>query len=139
MIVVSIWQSLGFYLVIFYAGLQNIPKEILEAAQIDGARAWQRLTRVTVPLLAPVTTVVVVFNTINGVKAFDQIWVMTAGGPNHASETLGTYLYSIAFGAMGSSNPSLGYASAIGVLILIVAAALSMVQMRLGRAGEIEY
>jgi ABC-type sugar transport system permease subunit len=139
LIAVSIWQSLGFYLVIFFAGLQSVPEELLEAAQIDGANAVQRFLRVTVPLLAPVTTVVVVFNTINGVKAFDQIWVMTAGGPNHASETLGTYLYSIAFGAMGSSNPQLGYASAIGVLILIIAAVISIVQIRVGQASETEY
>jgi ABC-type sugar transport system permease subunit len=139
LIAVSIWQSLGFYLVIFFAGLQNIPQELLEAAQIDGANAWQRFIRVTVPLLAPVITVVVVLNTINGVKVFDQIWVMTAGGPNHASDTLGTYLYTIAFGALGSSNPQLGYASAIGILILLIAFVISMVQIRLGQASETEY
>ena len=91
------------------------------------------------PLLAPVTTVVIVLNTINGIKAFDQIWVMTAGGPNHASDTLGTYLYTIAFGALGSSNPELGYASAIGILILCLAFVCSMIQIRLGQAGEVEY
>ena len=139
LIAVSIWQSLGFYLVIYFAGLQAIPQELLEAAEIDGANAWQRLIRVTVPLLAPVTTVVVVLNTINGVRVFDQIWVMTAGGPNHASDTLGTYLYTIAFGALGSSNPQLGYASAIGILILLIAFVLSVVQIRQGQASETEY
>lgn len=139
LIIVSIWQSLGFYLVIYFAGLQAIPTELYEAASLDGANAWGRLIHVTVPLLAPVTTVVVVLNTINGVKVFDQIWVMTAGGPNHASDTLGTYLYTIAFGALGSSNPQLGYASAIGILILALAFILSMFQIRWGQANEIEY
>jgi ABC-type sugar transport system permease subunit len=139
LILVSVWQSLGFYLVVYFAALQAVPRELLESAEIDGANAWQQLTRVTVPLLAPVITVVVVLNTINGVRAFDQIWVMTAGGPNHASQTFGTYLYTIAFGALGSSNAQLGYASAIGVLILVIALILSIVQIRWGKAGETEY
>lgn len=137
--VVSIWQSMGFYLVIFFAGLQGIPRDMHEAAAIDGANAWQRFTRVTLPLLGPVITVVVVLNTINGIKAFDQIWVMTAGGPMHASDTLGTYLYYSAFGAYGSSNPELGYASAIGVVILLLSVLITIGQIRLGRAEAIEY
>jgi ABC-type sugar transport system permease subunit len=138
-IVVSIWQSLGFYLVIFFAGLQGIPQEMHEAAAIDGAGPWQRFLRVTVPLLAPIITVVVVLNTINGIKAFDQIWVMTAGGPMHASDTLGTYLYYSAFGAYGSTNPELGYASTIGVVILLLCLVMSVVQIRLGRSEAFEY
>jgi ABC-type sugar transport system permease subunit len=90
-------------------------------------------------MLRPVMVLVVVLNTVNGVKAFDQIWVMTAGGPNHASDTLGTYLYSIAFGAMGSSNPQLGYATAIAIVILILSFVLSVIQIRLGRRNEVEY
>jgi len=137
--VVSIWQSLGFYLLIFFAGLQGIPRDVYEAASTDGANAWQRFRYVTIPLLAPVITVVVVLNTINGLKAFDQIWVMTAGGPTHASDTLGTYLYYTAFGAYGSANPQLGYASAIGVLILVLSAVLSIVQIRIGQSAAVEY
>jgi len=138
-IVVSIWQSLGFYLVIYFAALQNIPKELYEAATIDGANAWHRLIHVTVPMLRPVMVLVIVLNTINGIKVFDQIWVMTAGGPNHASDTLGTYLYSTSFGAMGSSNPQLGYATAIAMVILAISFVLSVIQIRLGRRREIEY
>jgi ABC-type sugar transport system permease subunit len=138
-ILVSIWQSLGFYLVIYFAALQNIPKELYEAALIDGANAWDRLVNVTIPMLRPVMVLVIVLNTINGVKVFDQIWVMTAGGPNHASDTLGTYLYSMAFGAMGSSNPQLGYATSIAIVILVLSFILSIIQIRLGRRNEIEY
>ncbi len=93
----------------------------------------------TVPLLAPVTTVVVVLNTIGGIQVFDQVYVLTNGGPNHASETLGTYLYTVAFGAMASSVSELGYAAAIGVVILLLALILSVIQIRWGRAREIEY
>jgi ABC-type sugar transport system permease subunit len=138
-ILVSIWQSLGFYLVIYFAALQSISQELYEAASIDGANAWHRLRFVTIPMLRPVMILVVVLNTINGVKVFDQIWVMTAGGPNHASDTLGTYLYSQAFGTQGSANPQLGYATAIAIIILVVSLVLSIVQIRLGQAGEFEY
>lgn len=138
-ITISVWQSMGFYVVIFFAGLQNIPQELYESAALDGANAWQRLIRVTVPLLAPVTTVVVVLNTIGGIQVFDQVYVLTNGGPNHASETLGTYLYTVAFGAMASSVSELGYAAAIGVVILLLALILSVIQIRWGRAREIEY
>jgi ABC-type sugar transport system permease subunit len=138
-IFVSIWQSLGFYLVIYFAALQSISQELYEAASIDGANAWHRLRFVTIPMLRPVMILVLVLNTINGIKVFDQIWVMTSGGPNHASETLGTYLYNTAFGAMGSSNPQLGYATAIAIVILALSFILSIAQIRLGQAGEFEY
>ncbi len=138
-ITVSIWQSLGFFIVIFFAGLQNIPQELYEAASLDGASAWQRFRHVSVPMLRPVITVAVVLNTIGGIQVFDQVWVMTAGGPNHASETLGTYLYSTAFGARGSSNPQLGYAATIAIYILILSLAISIFQIRLGRRAEFEY
>jgi ABC-type sugar transport system permease subunit len=138
-ILVSIWQSLGFYIVIFFAGLQNIPQELHEAASLDGATVWQRFRFVTVPLLRPVITVALVLNTIGGIQVFDQVWVMTAGGPNHASETLGTYLYSTAFGSKGSSNPQLGYAATIAIFILILSLVISIFQIRLGRRSEFEY
>ncbi len=138
-IVVSIWQSLGFYLVIYFAALQSIPQDLYEAASIDGANAWHRLIYVTVPMLRPVMILVVVLNTVNGIKVFDQVWVMTAGGPNHASDTLGTFLYNAAFGTQGSANPQLGYATAVAMVILILSLVLSIAQIRLGQSGEVEY
>lgn len=138
-ILVSVWQSLGFYLVIYFAAIQSIPSELYDAAKMDHANAFRRLWHVTVPMLRPVIVLVIVLNTINGIKVFDQIWVMTAGGPNHASDTLGTYLYSTSFGAMGSANPQLGYATAIAIVILILSALLSIIQIRIGKRQEIEY
>lgn len=132
-IVVSIWQSLGFYMMIFFAAMQSIPEDLYEAAAIDGANSLQRFRFVTVPMLRNTIIVVIVLNTINGVKSFDQVWVMTAGGPNHASETLGTYLYRTAFGTLGSSNPQLGYATAIAMVILAVSLIFSVIQIRVGQ------
>jgi len=137
-IIVSVWQSLGFYLVIFFAALQGVPKDLYEAAELDGAHAWSRFMNVTVPTIRPVILIVIVLNTINGIKAFDQIWVMTAGGPNYASATLGTYLYSIAFGAMGASNSRLGYATAIAMVILLLSVVVSMIQIRVGRRRDLD-
>jgi ABC-type sugar transport system permease subunit len=139
LVLVSVWQSMGFYLVIYFAGLQNIPLELIEAAQIDGANAITRFFKLTIPLLAPVITVVIVLNTINSIKVFDHIWVMTAGGPNNASTTFATYLYQIAFGAMGSAESQLGYASAIGVVIFLLTFVLSILQVKYGQTEEIEY
>lgn len=130
-IAVSLWVSLGFYMLIFYAGLQGIPQELYEAAAIDGASNWQRLRHITVPMLWPVTTVVMVINIIGGIRVFDVIYIMTTGGPNHASEVLGTYLYVTAFGATGGGSPSMGYASAIGVVILILSMIGTAVQLRI--------
>lgn len=137
-VVMSVWQSLGFYMVIFFAAMQAIPEELYEAASIDGANVWHRFRHVTVPMLRGTIIVAIVLNTINGIKAFDQIWVMTGGGPNHASETLGTYLYRTAFGSMGSSNPQLGYATSIAMVILVVSLIFSVIQIRVGQINEVE-
>lgn len=132
-IVVSLWQSLGFYMLIFFAGLQSISAELYEAASIDGANPAQQLRYVTVPMLWPVTAVVITLNIIGGVKVFDVIYIMTTGGPNHASEVLGTYLYITSFGASGGGSPSMGYAAAIGVVILVLAMIGTYLQLRLTR------
>lgn len=132
-IFVSLWQSLGFYMLIFFAGLQSIPLELYESAGLDGANGWQKLRHITVPMLWPVTSVVIVINIIGGIKVFDIIYVMTQGGPNRATEVLGTYLYVTAFGATGGGAPSMGYAAAIGVVILLLAMAGTIAQFRLTR------
>lgn len=122
LIVVSLWQSAGFFTLIFYAALQDVDQTLYEAAGIDGANAVQQFFHVTVPMVRTVTSVVVTLNLINGLKIFDIIYVMTGGGPDHASESLSTYLYSLAFGGqVAGAIPAVGYATAIGVVILIFA------------------
>lgn len=132
-ILVSLWHSLGFFMLIYFAGLQSIPIELYESASLDGAGVLQRLRHITIPMLWPVTSVVVVINIIGGVKVFDIIYVMTTGGPNHATEVLGTQMYITAFGATGGGSPSMGYAAAIGVVILILAMAGTILQFRVTR------
>lgn len=134
-ILVSLWQSLGFYMLIFYAGLQNIDPALYESGRMDGANAWQLVRYVTIPLLRPVTVIVVTLNIINGLKVFDLIFAMTSGGPGHASESLGTYLYGLAFGSANGATAAFGYANAIGVVIMVGAAAAMLFQARF-RAGR---
>lgn len=136
LIVVMLWQSLGFYVVIYLAGLRGIPREYYEAAALDGATTWHQFRFITVPMLRTLTTVVAVLNTIAAIQAFDQVWVMTQGGPNHASETLGTFLYKTAFSAGGDSK--LGYAAAVALVILFLSLALSIIQIRVGWKVEPE-
>jgi multiple sugar transport system permease protein len=132
-IVVSLWQSLGLYMLIFFAGLQGIDPSLYEAAQIDGANAWQQLRKVTVPMLRRITGVVVTLNLINGFKTFDLVWVMTQGGPDHHSEVLGTYLYSLAFGTLSGSVPQVGYATAISIIIMVICMITVVAQFRVNR------
>lgn len=132
-VVVSLWQSLGLYMLIFFAGLQGIDPTLYEAARVDGANAWHRLRHVTVPMLRTVTGVVVALNLINGFKTFDIVYVMTKGGPNHSSEVLGTYLYSLAFGSLSGSVPQIGYATSISIVIMALCLVAALVQFAVNR------
>lgn len=133
---VSLWQSLGFYMLIFLAGLQGIDPNLYEAARIDGAGARQEFLRITVPMLRTVTAVVVLLNLINGFNTFDVIYVMTGGGPNRASEVLGTYLYKLAFGTESGATPSFGYATAISMVVFALCVVAAVVQLRISRRAR---
>jgi len=122
----AIWQYSAFNVLLYYAGLQTLPKEHLEAASIDGARAWSRFRYVTLPYLRPVMAVVVVLNLIGGWKVFDLILVLTRGGPDRATEVLSTYLYQQAF-----EFTSVGYASAIAVVIIVLATVSALLRTRI--------
>jgi len=123
-IVVSLWQSLGFYLLIYYAGLQSIDPALYESARVDGASGLALTRHITIPQLRTITTLVVSLNLINGLKVFDLIYAMTSGGPGNASQSLGVYLYQLAFGNENGGSPAFGYADAIGVVMMFVAALL---------------
>lgn len=131
--VVSLWQSLGLNMLIFFAGLQGIDPTLYEAAEVDGAGPWRKFLDVTVPGLRLVTAIVVSLNLINGFKTFDLVYVMTEGGPNHASEVLGTRLYGLAFGTTSGAVPQFGYASAMSVVVLVLCTAAVIVQILLNR------
>lgn len=115
MIGAAMWQATGLNLVIFLMGLTNLPQEPLEAAAIDGATEWKRFWYITLPLLRPITTVVVGMTLINSLKVFDIIWVMTQGGPYRSSETLAVTMYRESFVLF-----HMGYGSAIAILLSIV-------------------
>ena len=110
----NIWLTTSFVALVLYTGLQNIPAELIEAAKIDGATAWQRFRRVTVPLLRPIIAVVLIIRGIDAARAFDMIWIQTEGGPRFASEILSIHIYRtmIRYGKVGD-------ASAIAVLFMI--------------------
>jgi len=116
----TVWWTVGYNMVIFLAGLQEIPHELQEAARIDGAGAWQVLWSITVPLLRPTTFVVVMLTIINTFQVFDQVYVMTGGGPGTATLTLVQYLYFQAFETF-----RLGYGSAIAYVTFAILLALS--------------
>jgi len=122
---VHVWVGIGYSVVLFVAGLQNIPQDLLESASIDGASAWKRLTRITVPLLRPTTLIVVVLTTIGGFKSFDFVYVMTGGGATHSSEVLSTLLYKEAY-----AYSDFGYSAAVSVALLAIVTVITLIQMR---------
>lgn len=130
-VVVAVWQQLGLYVIIFYAGLQSVDPTLYEAARVDGANAVQQLRSVTVPMLWPITLVVVTLNLLNGIKLFDVIWVMTEGGPVNASHVLGTYMFRVAFASPGL--PNFGYGSTLSIVILLLCLGAVLLQIRLNR------
>ncbi|HEY4214514.1 MAG TPA: sugar ABC transporter permease [Steroidobacteraceae bacterium] len=127
-ILVNSWKTLGFSMLIYIAGLQGIPNEVREAAIVDGANAWSRFWRITLPLLSPTVFFLIVINLINGFQLFAEPQVLTQGGPGDSSRTVVQYLYDTAFQSF-----NLGYASTIGLTLIVVLIVLTLVQFRLSR------
>ncbi|MFI5581621.1 carbohydrate ABC transporter permease [Streptomyces sp. NPDC051822] len=123
--VVMVWKYFGFHMMLFLAGLQGIPGEILEAASIDGAGAWQRFRHVTLPLLGPTIRISVFLSVIGSIQLFDLVWVMTAGGPNHSSETMAISMFQFGF-----KRYQVGYASAISVVLFMISLVFSLFYQR---------
>jgi multiple sugar transport system permease protein len=134
-IVASIWQVIGFYMIILLTGLQSIPPSLYEAAAIDGAGAFQRFRRITLPLLRPSLFLCFVVGIINSFTAFDLIFVMTGGGPGHATDLLVTYIYSTAF-----RLSKFDYAAAMTVVNFVLFLGLAFLANRLagGNAGAVK-
>lgn len=133
-IVVTLWQMVGYTMLLFLAGLQGIPEVYHEAAYVDGAGTWQRFRRVTLPLLAPTTLFVSVVAVISGFQAFGQAYIITGGGPARATDLYVYHVFTVAF-----RNRDFGYSSALSVLLLLVIVAFTVVQLRVGRRGEVRY
>lgn len=120
-IIMAIWAGIGFQIVIFLAGLQGIPQEYYEAASIDGASAWTKFRRITLPLLSPVTFFVLVTGIIGTFQDFALVWVLTGGGPANATQLIVMYLYGLAFRLQ-----KMGLASAVAYAVFIVIVGLTI-------------
>lgn len=120
------WKNVGFYVIIYLAGLQYIPRSCQEAIEIDGATAWQRFRHLTLPMLLPQTLLVVTLSTINGFQLFIEPYVMTGGGPLRRTYSIVLYLYTNAF-----SYQKMGYAATIGVALALIIGMVVFIQRRL--------
>ena len=134
LVVVAIWKSVGYMMIIFLAGLQGISSELYEAASIDGANAWQKFWRITVPMISGTTFLVVILNTIYSFQNFEQIFVMT-GGSTEAGSTGGTNNASLVLMLLmfrqGFSFYKMGYASAIAWVLFLILLAITLIQFKL--------
>lgn len=127
-IILSIWQGVGFQMIIYLAGLQDIPTELYESARMDGAGVWQKFRHVTLPQLRNTTIFVGVSTTILAFKLFTQVWVLTKGGPQNATITAIVYLYK-----QGFKQLKVGYASAIAVIFFLIVLCISLLQRMIFR------
>lgn len=131
LIAVACWQYVGFHTVVLLAGMQAVPREVHEAAEVDGASWGARLLRVTLPLLRPVLLTDMLLVAIGSVKVFDLVQIMTKGGPNNATHVLSTYMYSQAF-----LRQQLGMGAAVATVMLAITLALALLHARLARREE---
>ncbi|AZM49262.1 sugar ABC transporter permease [Streptomyces sp. WAC 06738] len=126
--VVMVWQFAGYHMLIYLAGLQGVQRELLEAAEVDGAGPWRRFADITLPLLRPALVIGTVLATISAFLLFDQVMALTGGGPSGGTDTLGTYVYEQTF-----VNGRFGYGSAVALLLVAGVSLVALVQTRLLR------
>jgi raffinose/stachyose/melibiose transport system permease protein len=124
MIIIS-WKYIGFAVILFLAGLQGIPQELTEAAQIDGASYWQIQRRITLPLLGPTLRIWAFLSIIGSLQLFDLIWIVTLGGPANASSTMATYMVD-----RGFKRYQFGYGSAVAIILFLISFVVSLAYQR---------
>jgi multiple sugar transport system permease protein len=129
----TVWWTLGFNFVLYLAGLQDIPRELYEAAAVDGASPWRQIKSITIPMLGRTTTLVAVLQVIASLKVFDQMYIMTSGGPNFSTRSALQFIYDTGF-----TNFRVGYAAAISTLFFIVVLIVSAIWFAIVRAQERE-
>jgi raffinose/stachyose/melibiose transport system permease protein len=125
-VIVFVWRFAGFSMVVYLAAIQSIPREYYEQGELEGIGRLTRLRRITWPLVWPQTFALVLLTSIATLRVFDLIWIMTAGGPGHATETVATYVYTTAFRSL-----DVGYAQAMATILMVVIVALAVVEYRL--------
>lgn len=129
----TVWKQSGYYMIIYLAALQGVPQELHEAAKIDGANRWQQFRHVTFPLLSGAVTVSVILSTISSLKIFDQIAIMTDGGPGFATETLTYIVYKVAF-----AEARQGFGTALSLVLFALILIVSIIQIRILRKREVQ-
>src|SRR5262245_30094662 len=133
-IVMAVWQSIGFYMIIFLAGLEGVPLDFYDAATVDGANGWQKFWHITLPLIKPTTLFVLVINVINGFQAFTYQFVMTRGGPSDATNVASLLIYDT-----GLQYQKMGLASAMSIVLFAVIMAFTLFQMRVVKGDDTTY
>ena len=126
--VVTLWKGLGYYMVIFLAGLQGIPADLYEAAELDGSEGWRKHLDITLPLLRPYVTLVAVISAIAATKVFEEVYLMTQGGPANSTKTLVYYVYDQAFAEL-----EISYACTVGLALFVIVLLLSLVRFLFAR------
>ena len=134
LIILVSWQQIGYMMIIYIAGLQSIPGDVMEAAQIDGAGKWTKLFKVTIPMMMPSITICMFLSLTNGFKLFDQNLSLTAGAPLHKTEMLALNIYQTFYGKVGQE----GVGQAKAVLFFIIVTAISVIQLYATRKKEVE-
>jgi putative chitobiose transport system permease protein len=129
---VTIWKGLGYYMVIYLAGLQAIPADLYEAAAIDGSDGWQKHWDITLPLMRPYLFLVAVISSISATKVFEEVYIMTQGGPLNSSKTIVYYVYERAF-----RDLEISYACTIGLVLFLLILALSVLRLALNRQSSV--
>jgi multiple sugar transport system permease protein len=128
---INVWRHVGYTALLIFAGLQTIPASVYEAGRIDGASEWRMFRNLTVPLLRPILSLVLIITVVGSFQVFDTVAITTRGGPVDSSRVLQYYIYDVAFGRF-----QFGYASAMSVALLAVLVVITFVQYRLTRAGS---
>ncbi|MEW1723289.1 sugar ABC transporter permease [Streptomyces sp. NPDC093109] len=131
LVITSVWRDMGYYMVLYLAGLQAIPGELYEAARVDGAGAWKRFWHVTLPGLRPTTFFVLVMLTVSSFKIFDLVQVMTEGGPGRSTLVLSQLIF-----RQGITQGRFGYSSAISLVLFLIVLTITLVQFQLQRRSE---
>ncbi len=121
--IVAVWKNVGYFLVIYYAGIMGIPKDLYEAARVDGATTIQQFTKITLPMLKPITYLVVTLGIIWSFQVFDLAYLMTGGGPGHSSVTLVMGIYNAAF-----KQYKMGYACAMAMMLLVIVIIINAIE-----------
>ena len=133
MFLILTWKYVGFAVILMLAGLQGVPEELSEAAQIDGASWWQTQRHITLPLLGPTIRIWAFLSIIGSLQLFDMVWVTTKGGPNFSSATMATYLVEI-----GSSRQQIGFGTAVAVILFVISLVIALVYQRFALNRDLE-